>query len=181
MRSGIVLYTRDGGEEVDSEILEALYRAHYGAALLYTLSLCGGDRALAEDIVAAAFETALLTLGDAHENFRAWLLLVCRSRWTDEMRRRSRRKQVSLEDTDAPTPDTAAERLLRTERDAALYRALGRLAERDRELVTLHYFSGLGVAEAASILGISPGAAKTALFRARMKLRRWLEEDGYGI
>ena len=41
------------------DTLEELYRAHYRPALLYTLSLCG-DPAQAEDVVSAAFETALL-------------------------------------------------------------------------------------------------------------------------
>ena len=65
------------------DTLEGLYRAHYRPALLYTLSLCG-DPAQAEDIVAAAFETALLTLEEGSPGFRYWLLKVCRHRWLDE-------------------------------------------------------------------------------------------------
>lgn len=148
--------------------------------MLYTLSLCR-DRDAAEDIVAAAFETALLTLSDENQNFRAWLLMACRSRWIDETRRRARRKWTPLEETAAAVPDNALETLLRTERHLALYRAIERLSGRDRELVTLHYFAGLPVAEAARMLGVSPAAAKTALFRARGKLRRWMEEDGHAL
>ena len=48
------------------DTLEELYRAHYRPALLYTLSLCG-DPAQAEDIVSAAFETALLTLEEGSQ------------------------------------------------------------------------------------------------------------------
>ena len=57
------------------DTLEELYRAHYRPALLYTLSLCG-DPAQAEDIVSAAFETALLTLEEGSPGFRYWLLKV---------------------------------------------------------------------------------------------------------
>ena len=73
-----------------ADALEALYRDHYRAALLYALSLCG-DRALAEDLVSDAFEAALLTLDDSHPSVRYWLLRVCRHLWLDELRRRKRR------------------------------------------------------------------------------------------
>ena len=63
-----------------ADALEALYRDHYRAALLYALSLCG-DRDLAEDLVSDAFEAALLTLDDSHPSVRYWLLRVCRHLW----------------------------------------------------------------------------------------------------
>lgn len=76
-----------------ADALEALYRDHYRAALLYALSLCG-DRDLAEDLVSDAFEAALLTLDDSHPSVRYWLLRVCRHLWLDELRRRKRRPTV---------------------------------------------------------------------------------------
>ena len=79
-----------------ADALEALYRDHYRAALLYALSLCG-DRALAEDLVSDAFEAALLTLDDSHPSVRYWLLRVCRHLWLDELRRRKRRPTVPAE------------------------------------------------------------------------------------
>ena len=79
-----------------ADALEALYRDHYRAALLYALSLCG-DRDLAEDLVSDAFEAALLTLDDSHPSVRYWLLRVCRHLWLDELRRRKRRPTVPAE------------------------------------------------------------------------------------
>ena len=146
-----------------ADALEALYRDHYRAALLYALSLCG-DRDLAEDLVSDAFEAALLTLDDSHPSVRYWLLRVCRHLWLDELRRRKRRPTVPRE-----------------ERYAALYRALRKLPDQPRELLTLHYFSGLSLRRAGELTGMTEGAAKTALCRARQRLRTILEEDGYEI
>ena len=163
-----------------ADALEALYRDHYRAALLYALSLCG-DRALAEDLVSDAFEAALLTLDDSHPSVRYWLLRVCRHLWLDELRRRKRRPTGPAEGLDLPVPEAAREGLLREERYAALYRALRKLPDQPRELLTLHYFSGLSLRRAGELTGMTEGAAKTALCRARQRLRTILEEGGYEI
>ena len=55
------------------------------------------------------------------------------------------------------------------------------LPERPRELLTLHYFGGLPLARVGELAGLSPGAAKTALCRARQRLRQIMEEDGYEV
>ena len=101
------------------DTLEELYRAHYRPALLYTLSLCG-DPAQAEDIVSAAFETALLTLEEGSPGFRYWLLKVCRHRWLDEVRRGRRRHPAPPEDLPLTAPDDVLEGILQEERYAAL-------------------------------------------------------------
>ena len=80
-----------------------------------------------------------------------------------------------------PVPEAVLEGLLREERYAALYRALRKLPDQPRELLTLHYFSGLSLRRAGELTGMTEGAAKTALCRARQRLRTILEEDGYEI
>ena len=57
----------------------------------------------------------------------------------------------------------------------------GRLPERPRELLTLHYFGGLPLARVGELTGLSAGAVKTALCRARQRLRQSMEEDGYEV
>ncbi len=55
--------------------------------------------------------------------------------------------------------------------------ALGALSARERELVALKYFAGLGNAEIASVLGISESNAGTRLHRVIEKLREACDED----
>ena len=161
-----------------SDILEELYRQYYGAALLYVLSLCR-ERALAEEIVHDAFVKAYLSLPDDVPSFPFWLMKVCRNLFYDHARR-----QKFL--TDAPVPEgidghTPESLLLQKEDAAALWRAIGRLDGADRELLVLHYFAARPVGELAALLGLTAAAARQRLHRARGKLRRILEEDGYEI
>ena len=62
----------------------------------------------------------------------------------------------------------------------ALDEALGRLAEQDARksrLVELRYFGGLGIEEAAAVLGVSPATAKRDWTTARAWLRRELSVE----
>jgi RNA polymerase sigma-70 factor (ECF subfamily) len=59
---------------------------------------------------------------------------------------------------------------------ADLRQAISRLPRRQREIVFLHYYMDLGLAESASLLGISEGTAKKALHRARLTLATSLRE-----
>lgn len=71
--------------------------------------------------------------------------------------------------------------LLQREDAAALYRALERLPDADRELLTLHCFARLTAAELADTLHMTPAAVRQRLHRARTRLRQNMEEDGYGF
>lgn len=68
-----------------------------------------------------------------------------------------------------PASDAADERV-----DVA--RALAGLPRRQREATVLRYYLALSVEEIAATLGVSEGAAKTTLFRARQALAETLGE-----
>ena len=70
----------------------------------------------------------------------------------------------------APGPD------LDTRMD--LDRAVRRLPERQRLVVTLYYVVDLTVADIAQVLGIKPGSVKSALFDARHQLRLTMGDTG---
>ena len=54
----------------------------------------------------------------------------------------------------------------------ALVTGLGLLPDRDRALVELVDLAGLRPKEAAAVLGVTPGAVRMRLMRARAQLRR---------
>jgi RNA polymerase sigma-70 factor (ECF subfamily) len=59
--------------------------------------------------------------------------------------------------------------------------ALGALSPRDRRVLLLHAWDGLGGAELAEVLGIGRGGADAALSRARARLREaWAATEGQG-
>lgn len=94
--------------------------------------------------------------------------------------RRRRREQVAVESAmreqvhaqqadDGPADHAAAEKVRA---------ALSGLNDKDRALISLHYFAGLSQAESARELGISENAASVRLHRARGKLKNILATQG---
>ena len=68
-------------------------------------------------------------------------------------------------------------RLARSEAGARVRAALGRLGQRDRELLELRHLEQLSIREIAGVLGISEGAVKVRHVRALERLRDRLGED----
>lgn len=164
---------------MDTDSLDALYRRHAGQAILYCLALCG-DEQLAQDLVAEAFVKACLSLPEDTSSFPYWLLRVCRNLWIDHLRRH--RLETSADPlpylTDGITPEN---QYIQKEERRALWMAVCALPRQDRELVTLHYFSGLSLKEIAPLMGKSYAAVRQRLTRLRQTLRIKMEEQGYGF
>lgn len=90
--------------------------------------------------------------------------------------REQRRKRTSNSDPEQieRTPDYApsAESLLgQGEDQQRLQAALGGLAPRQREAITLRYLQQLSLAETAQAMGCSPGAVKATVWQALRRLR----------
>lgn len=164
---------------MDRDVLAQLYERYYQPALFYLLALCR-DRHLAEDLVQEAFVRAYLSLPEDVPSFPYWLMRVCRNLLCDHRRKRRRHADGDPPERadGAPTPE---ERLLQREELIALYRAIARLSEDEQELLNLFYFARRPLSEIAQLTGMTPGAAKTRLYRARRHLRQAMEEDGYGL
>jgi RNA polymerase sigma-70 factor (ECF subfamily) len=105
---------------------------------------------------------------------RAWIFGIARNAALDELRRRGRQTELAAEpaDLDGAMVEAGAEH---SERRIALRAALVQLAPRERELIALKFFAGLGNAEIASVVGISESNAGTRLHRAISKLREVLD------
>lgn len=158
------------------DIFARLYAHHYDGALLYALSLCR-DLRLAEDLVQEAFLRAYQDLPDEIPSFRYWLMRVLRNLLIDYHRRQ---KFLSGGEVPEQADDGTPERtLLQREDVLALYRAMAKLTEPDREILSLFYFAGLPVTELAQLLRLTPGAVKMRLVRLRRRLRTEMKEDGY--
>lgn len=164
---------------MDADLLETLYRKYYSAACAYCAALCG-DVHLAQDIASDAFVKAYLSLPDEVPSFRYWLLRVCKNLWIDYLRaHKSEAPEAPLHFlTDGATPETW---YIQNERNRCLANAIAALSPIDRELVTLHYFSGVPLQEAAKLLGKSYPAVRQRMVRLRQTLKQKMEEQGYGL
>ena len=73
------------------------------------------------------------------------------------------------------------ERLIRGESLRLLRAAIENLEPRLREVVILQYFSGLSQKEIAALLQLTPEHVRVLSFRARKKLKSYLEVNGYDV
>jgi RNA polymerase sigma-70 factor (ECF subfamily) len=157
----------------------SLYRAHAGDLLRFARSLTG-DADLAEEAVAAAF-ARVLDGPPAPDGVRArpWLFGVTRHVCLDMRHARSRRapeEALHLSADGAAGPEAVAEA-----RDA-LAGALDDLAglpEDLRAALLLRVQEGLSHEAIGEVLGITSGAARVRVHRARTALaRRRAEREG---
>lgn len=167
---------RRDSEDTPGARLERLYASCRDDLYAYAATLLG-DRSLAEDVTAIAFERAFRRrrLFDRRRGSeRAWLFGIARNAALDELRRR--RRQAVL--TDEPVAETLAEHDEGEEarRRATVRRALTTLSTRERELVALKFHAGLSNAELAGVLGVSESNAGTMLHRTITKLRKACDE-----
>lgn len=140
-----------------------------------------GDAAVAEDL---AQETLVEAWRQRHklqqpEGRARWLSAIARNicrRW----RSRPERRQLVRDCGDVLTGDDLDADLLRQERAALLDRALGTLPPATRELLVAHYADDARLGELAGRAGLSEGAIKVRLHRARRQLRRALDAQEGG-
>ena len=159
--------------DMKNEVLEELFKRYYNEAKLYVASLCR-DSALADEIVSSSFYKAFTKLDEAGNNFKFWLFKVCRNTYFDMLRRRGRLTALS-ESMASEEEGDLADRLIKQEEYAALYRAISLLKENLREVIELYYFGEMSVAEIAGITEESTANVKVMLYRGRMKLKQILE------
>lgn len=169
------------------EAWATLYRTHFDAMTRHVGFLCG-DPAATEDLVQEAFARALVKLPtfDGRAALSTWLhgiaLNVVRNYWrgqrnTETAHKRFRRMQHVAADLGGTT---RLEEIHAARRKAeVLYVVLDTLPDHLREAFVLRDLQGNTPAEAAALLGISPGNLSVRACRARERIRSSLEELGW--
>jgi len=144
-----------------------------------------GDAAEAEDIAAEAMARAYARWERVRDldHREAWVMRVAANAALDVLRRRrpafeaERKLRLSL-----PT-ETAADFDEITALRIALVAALRSLPPRQREVIVLHFFSGLSDEDISAVLGIASSSVRTHLQRGLAAMRRHLPGDfeGFGL
>lgn len=167
-RSGVQDGDRVSDERYVREVFEASYRR-----LMSQLYAVTGDAAEAEDAVCEAFARACAAGARFRglDNPEAWLRTVA----VNIVRTRWRRARLFRQRAGKLAPPTALPGI--SEDHVAVMAALRRLPHGQREVVALHYFGDLAVADVADTLGLPVGTVKSRLKRARDALRDLLQEN----
>ena len=164
----LVTRAQDGDEEAMSRLITI----HKG--LVYTVIYrMVNNPDTSQDLTQDTFIKAFLHIKRVknYEHFRPWLCRIARNIVYDFFRKEKRHPTVSIDDV----PEVAGQQgMQRTRKRVIIQEALSRLSERDRLLLTLAYYQGFSLAEAAEVLDITEKNAKVALHRARKRLRNEL-------
>jgi RNA polymerase sigma factor (sigma-70 family) len=157
---------------------ESCFREHFAELLAFALRRVGG-RELAEDVVSDTFAVAWRRRDCIPDPALPWLYAIAANVIANEYRSTRRRHDLgrrlaheAAAEVAAPDP---AEALARRDTFSV---AFARLGESEREVLRLAAWDGLGVREAAQVLGCSPGAYRVRLHRARRQLAKELEAAG---
>jgi RNA polymerase sigma factor (sigma-70 family) len=156
--------------------------------LAYAARMLGGDRAEAEDVT----QEAMLRLWRIAPDWRqgeakvsTWLYRVVTNLCTDRLRKRQRRRAVTLDEAPEIEDETAGVEagMIEHDRMAALNRALESLPERQRQAVVLRHIEGLTNPEIADIMEIGIEAVESLTARGKRSLSAALagqkQELGY--
>jgi RNA polymerase sigma factor (sigma-70 family) len=156
---------------------ERLYAAE-AQGLFGFLAYRTGDRALAEDLLADAFERALRSRGRFDRrrgSEKTWLYAIALNLLRDHARRAAAEGRA-LGRAGGGEPEAAADARLEglAQRDA-LERALAALSPEEREAIALRFGADLSVPEMARVLGEPLTTVEGRVYRALRKLRERLE------
>jgi RNA polymerase sigma factor (sigma-70 family) len=152
---------------------ERLYAAE-AQGLFAFLAYRTGDRALAEDLLADAFERALRArrgFDRRRGSEKTWLYAIALNLLRDHLRRAAAEGRA-LERVDEPP---AADALAGVERREALDHALRGLSAEEREAIALRFGADLTVPEMARVLGEPLTTVEGRVYRALRKLRERLD------
>ena len=149
---------------------ERLYAAE-AAGLFSFLAYRTGDRALAEDLLAEAFERALRARGRfdrRRASEKTWLYAIALNCLRDHARRTGAEARA-LER--AGTPGEGADPLAGIEARDELGRALAVLTGEEREAIALRFGADMTVPEIAKVLGEPLTTVEGRVYRALRKLK----------
>lgn len=152
-----------GDELAFAELVEA-----YHHDMLRVAYVVLADASLAEDAAQAAWINAWRNLKQLRDpnKVRAWLLAIT----TNEARQLSRRQRRSHDEMESVASASIADPAL-----LDLARALARLSNNERRLLSLKFVGGLSSDEIGDALGVSANAVRHRLMRLLYRLREELD------
>jgi RNA polymerase sigma factor (sigma-70 family) len=163
----------------DERALESLHEATVGKlyALAYAILRHQDD---ADDVICATYAQAwegAASFDGQRGNVLAWLLMMCRSRAVDLLRKKHARPETL--DTDAIARAAHTEHpedlLSLVQQSSRVHAALSALSVERRQLISLAFLRDMSHHQIAAHTGLPLGTVKSHLRRALLQLRGHLE------
>jgi RNA polymerase sigma-70 factor, ECF subfamily len=158
--------------------LERCQRESYG----WALHCCLRDPAEAESVLQAVYLKVLEGKArfDERATFKTWLFSVIRKTAAEARRRKFLRRLKLIKYAEsaghAAREESLNETIYRSELQTLFQRSLAALPKRQAEVLQLVFYHDLSLSEAAQVMAVSVGSARTHYERGKKQLRRWLRE-----
>jgi RNA polymerase sigma factor (sigma-70 family) len=162
----------------DRAAFEKLYRSHRNRIYAVVWRICGGDAALAEDLLQESFIRAWQKLdsfrGDS--KFGTWMHKLAANVALSDRRSKVRRLERETGLSEAVERGAMGAKDVFAGQRMDLEQAISSLPERARTVLVLYDVEGYSHAEIAEISGMAVGSSKAQLHRARNLVREKLDK-----
>jgi RNA polymerase sigma-70 factor (ECF subfamily) len=182
--SALIQRIAQGEREALGELYDATVARLFALARVILRNTADAEEVVC-DVYTQVWQSAGQYSGDRGAAL-AWMLMICRSRALDRMRRnRVRLQSAAVEPSagdDEPSPQPGPdERLDLIQHGTAVHRALEALSPVRRQLVLLAFFRGMSHLEISEECGLPIGTVKSHIRRALTTLREQLSEGGSDV
>jgi len=171
-----LLAWKDGKVGAFEKIVKSTMRRAYAVALGFV----GNEedaRDLSQDAYLAAHRARKRF--DVNRPFFPWFYKILKNRCLNYLRKRARRREISLDVLEDRGGQSSPENhLLRKERREMVWKALFTLSPEHREVIVLRVFQELSYREISETLGIHEGTVMSRLFYARKAFSEALRGSG---
>lgn len=150
----------------------------------WAIRCCAGDRHMAEEVLQDSYLKALRKINafKGQASFKTWLFAIIRYTAIDHAKVKARvsRKKLALEDItndkyleDHPTVSKTEHEQLQL----IFRKALKELSPQQRQILHLVFYQACSIKEAAEVMNIQLGTARTHYERAKSRLRQLLDKQ----
>lgn len=167
----------------DKQVFIELYEYYFPRIYNYIFARVG-DSSAADDITGDVFEK-IVTKIDKYKpecgRFSTWIFTIAQNEVTDYHRKRKKsllRIVDGQSDISSNNPSND-ELLILDEEIACLMRCMSLLSDRDRNVVSLKFWSELSNQEIAEMINESSNHVAVILYRAIKRLKMLMKEKGY--
>lgn len=161
-------------------LLEDLFAQHYKPVYAYLYSL-SRDASLSEDLASEVFLEVVKSIASfrGESDVKTWIYSIARHKWYHYLRKKKRQAATELLTEFLPSTD-------KTPEDACcnqwlvqrIYELLDSEPERTKNIVQMR-LEGYSFFEIGAKHGISENSARVIDFRAKAKIRKTLEKEGF--
>lgn len=169
---------------MDDESLRNMMEQNHVSAFGWALYCCGGDREEAEEVLHSAYVQILekgLQAFKGNSSFKTWLFSIIKN--TAKRRRFQVTQQLRKLQGLIFKPPAAArgvEACLReSESRNRILDLLGNLSQRQRQVLQLVFYHDMTLEEAAAVMEVSVGSARTHYSRGKDRLREEMRKAGW--